>query len=1785
MKKNPLGCIFPTCSFAKSIKLFSLLFAFVFYTNVSFSQTDTCTTPTSISIGATCTTTNYNVASGFNNDGQAPCTGTSFRDGWYIFTTGATTTSISIQGTSNRQMGIAIYTGAGACNALIQQGCIVPGAANATLNATVTPSTTYKLRIMRTNNNTANNMTGTICIVDTTPASVCGSTTNIASCGTLVNTTIAAGTGSFGTSACSFTTGGIERVFTFTPATTGAYTIQQASSFAYIDYQFRTVASGCAAAGWTCIDDLSGASNSPSFTLTGGVQYYLLLDPESTAGGNISFTIGCPIVAPSNDDCNNAIPLTLNTSCSYSNYTTAGATASTTPSTPPVPGCASYSGGDVWFSFLVPANGEVTVDTQTGGMTDSGMAWYTGTCGALSLLECDDDDSANGLMSSITRTGLTPGTTIYVRFWEYSNDNPGTFGICATSPGPCTTPGAQANGFTPGTITSTSFPATFSGTADSYLVIQSTSATPPTHPVNGTIYNAGNIATLGAGLTFVQSGASTSITGTGLTGNTHYYYYIYAFNNAGCTGGPLYNAGGPLTGNAVTCPAAPSPISTSSTLNSINFTWPSSIGGGSNAVTYTLQVTTDAGFTANVAGSPFTINDPTVTYNLTGLAANTIYYYRIRANNGCSSSYTTGSATTGYCVPAPTSVDGTGITNVTMGTINNNTGAEAGNYGNYSAMSTTGSQGETIPFSIRFSTSGFGYDAIIWIDWNNDLDFDDTGELMFSGTSPSTNPGILTGSFQIPATAILGNHRLRIGGVDFGPPTPCYTGSYGTYEDYTINVIAATCPGPSNITVNLTSQTTATINWTAATPAPSNGYQYYLTTSATIPNGATIPTGSVGAGVTTLNLTGLTIGATYYIWIRSNCGGTQGFWIGTSFVAPTCLIGNSTGTSSLGCPSVVGGGLGLSGADHAAISCTAASTCVDLEATYLNLGNTTSYTVESITYAPPYQFGCLKNPVSVNIDDRWSPVVNLPFDFCFYGNTYNQCLIGSNGIITFDLVGNTPEGYCGYSFADNLPQVGHSSLVENSIFGAFHDIDPGISGEVGWELITLNSGCRALVASWSDVPMFSSTCNSQLYTGMIVLYENTNVIEVYLEEKNTCASWNGGNAVVGIQNATGTTAVVAPNRNGLDADWTVTNEAWRFVPAGASITTLAWHEGSGTSGPVLGTSDIITVCPGATTTYTAEITYTLCDGTTLVETDETTVTVTGSKVWDGSVNSQWNNANNWTPVGVPTAADCVLIPPTANNPIISGASYNGLGLNLTIQNGATLTVNPTNNVTITDWVNINAGGNLQLDNTSSLIQVNNNPNTGIMHMDRTVSIRKQDYVYWSSPVSSFASSAISPGTSAGYIYKWIPTIGANTNGFGNWTYGSENMVIGKGYIVRGPNAYTNTLTPFTATFIGTPNNGIITTPILRGTYNGANYSTGVSTTLGTSYDDNWNLIGNPYPSAVNAINFLTTNTNIDGFIKIWTHGTLPSNAIADPFYNNYVYNYTPADYITYNITGTSSGPGVFGGNIAAGQGFFVSMLHTSVATSENVTFNNSMRNSTNNNSQFFKNTTTSDDNNGRIWLDLIAADGSNVRNLIGYVDGASNNRDRLYDAITDVKLNLNLYSKIGDEPMTIQGRTLPFDELDLVPMGIKVPQTGNYSIGIGTVDGFFTNTNQNIYLEDLDTNIIHDLRQNPYTFSAIAGDDPDRFILRYTNNTLGNDDITNEEANVWAISSEILSIKSTKNTIKSIRVFDVLGRLLADYPEVNGYEIPLTKIQKNKVALIIQVTLSNGTIVNKKIIY
>ena len=953
-----------------------------------------------------------------------------------------------------------------------------------------------------------------------------------------------------------------------------------------------------------------------------------------------------------------------------------------------------------------------------------------------------------------------------------------------------------------------------------------------------------------------------------------------------------------------------------------------------------------------------------------------------------------------------------------------------------------------------------------------------------------------------------------------------------------------------------------------------------------------------GAGsMSYISMNGLTPGQTIFIRVWDRLDGTGTFGI----CATTCANGNGTGTTTLACPSVVSGGLGLNGVNPQPMSCQALG-CVDLEATYLQLNQPTNYSVSTIPYSPPYQFTCLRNRLNVNVDDVWSPVINLPFDFCFYGNNYNKCLIGSNGVITFDTTTNTPGGFSTFVINNNLP---NASLFKNTIFGVYHDIDPSKGGQVGWELITLNTGCRALVASWNNIPMFF--CNSILYTGMIVLYENTNVIEVYIKEKNVCSSSNDGNAIVGIQNADGTNAVVADDRNGLSADWTVTDEAWRFTPTGTTLTTLKWFEGNGTSGTQLGTSNRINVCPTVTTTYTAEVTYALCNGTNLKYTDNVVVDITGNKIWNGGTNTNWNEGSNWTPSGVPTSANCVVIPDVSNDPIISNTPT-ALGHNLSVHNNAQLTMNDSQNLIITDKITVlQPNAIFTVNNNANLIQINDSAvNIGSIRYKRIApNIKGSDYVYWSSPVNNQDIGTIYDSTfpyNSGFKYQWNTTL-TNTNGAngnisqGQWETASGIMTKGRGYIIRGSSSFGMPPSNIPTIFNGVPFNGTIPYTVYRGSYTGDDYY-GANGAEITNLDDNFNLIGNPYPSSINALKFLQTNaynvsTNptgfIKGYVKLWTHGTDPGQGVTNPFYGSFQYNYDAEDYLTINFMGPTKP--LYDNIIRSGQGFFV-QTEDGETGSGIVNFNNSMRYDATfapySNSGFFKNANTVNSEfsieRHRIWLDLVDSNSQSSRILVGYAADATNEYDNLFDAPTAIPSGLKLFTTITNDIniYEIQGRSLPFDINDEIAIGIKVTTQGNYSFAIAALDGLFEG--QNIYLKDTLLNTTHDLKASPYSFTTSAGITSDRFKIVYINNALGNPSYSIDNAIKVLVNNEV-AVSSSNLQMESIEVFNVLGQKLQTYNNINGNYFTLLNLHKNNTTLLLRIKLQTGETVIEKIIY
>lgn len=575
------------------------------------------------------------------------------------------------------------------------------------------------------------------------------------------------------------------------------------------------------------------------------------------------------------------------------------------------------------------------------------------------------------------------------------------------------------------------------------------------------------------------------------------------------------------------------------------------------------------------------------------------------------------------------------------------------------------------------------------------------------------------------------------------------------------------------------------------------------------------------------------------------------------------------------------------------------------------------------------------------------------------------------------------------------------------------------------------------------------------------------------------------------------------------------------------------------------------------------------------------------RVWTGAINNDWNNQLNWTPNSVPTSNNCIVIPDVVNDPEIMGSNYNAYAETLSILGGAELEVSSSNAITVIDAINVDATGSFEIENNASLIQINNVPNIGKVKIEKiTQPMYRFDYTYWGSPVtaaSGFTLGMLSPATLPDKYFSWIPSVSGS---FGSWFYESAATVMNpiKGYIVRAPQTFSFTSdvkVPYTANFIGTPNNGDISAPIFRGT-------------LVDSVDDDWNLLGNPYPSALNAELFLSDAANrdiIDGTIYFWTHKSPPSADNVDPFYGDFVINYSADDYASWNRlggVGTAAGDSdaIPSGFIASGQGFFTKS--TGATSGNSVVFKNTMRVNFNND-QFFRNSIVAASNaraneneKHRIWLNLVSNGGSFNQILVGYHNEATNELDRDFDGVrlTD-NSSFTFHSKLSDSNLVIQGRALPFSDQDQVPLGYKSAVNETFSIRIDHIDGLFEN--QNIYIEDRLLQNIHDLKQSPYVFTSGIGSFDDRFVLRYSNGFLGTSSLANESEVSASLRNEKLVIH-VGEVLSEVSLYDISGKLILTEVLERPTTIFETAFHGAEGVYIAKIKFKNGKFATKKLI-
>ncbi len=366
------------------------------------------------------------------------------------------------------------------------------------------------------------------------------------------------------------------------------------------------------------------------------------------------------------------------------------------------------------------------------------------------------------------------------------------------------------------------------------------------------------------------------------------------------------------------------------------------------------------------------------------------------------------------------------------------------------------------------------------------------------------------------------------------------------------------------------------------------------------------------------------------------------------------------------------------------------------------------------------------------------------------------------------------------------------------------------------------------------------------------------------------------------------------------------------------------------------------------------------------------------------------------------------------------------------------------------------------------------------------------------------------------------------------------MDIGEGYFIRSDSQSG----VFTRTFTGSVNNGCLDRTVY---YN--------------SSTDNYNLIGNPYPSALNWSLFYADNSDvIEGTMYYWNQSQVGPNNSA-------------SDYISYNATGSSE-PGTTG-NIATGLGVFVKTLQAGT-----VTFKNTHR-VVGNNDQFFRNADNPDD--GKSWFRLSGSTGYSPI-LIGFVPDATDGYENTHDGVfANDGAAIEFYSFIDTNKYEIQGRSvLQANQQISVPLGFQVTTSGDYTIS-RVLD--YIDTDFEILLEDTLLNTMTDLRTSDYTFN-IPGpvENNGRFILHYNySSTLGTDDFILDSKQIHSFFQDNNLITTTTSNdveISRMQLYDVTGKELINA----SFQQSLNTNNLSTGIYIVKYSLTDFRIISKKVI-
>ncbi len=508
------------------------------------------------------------------------------------------------------------------------------------------------------------------------------------------------------------------------------------------------------------------------------------------------------------------------------------------------------------------------------------------------------------------------------------------------------------------------------------------------------------------------------------------------------------------------------------------------------------------------------------------------------------------------------------------------------------------------------------------------------------------------------------------------------------------------------------------------------------------------------------------------------------------------------------------------------------------------------------------------------------------------------------------------------------------------------------------------------------------------------------------------------------------------------------------------------------------------------------------------------------------------------------------------------------------------------NITSTGKLNIDPGdyisikkellveGILEVFHEGSLLTTENDAqitNSGMINIHKTTTeLKKYDYTYWSSPVKDALLEEVFYASPLNSFFTFNTTEfndnnqdELDDNAPAAWQPVTGNMTPGKGYTAMAPDT-----DPFITTqsiiFSGTPNSGTIEVPVELSEKD-------------TVKSNNWNLIGNPYPSAIDADLFLNDTVNkeiLGGCIYLWTHATSMESG-----------KYTSDDYAVYNsgtggISASTSNrePGKY---IASCQGFFVQSLQRG-----NIRFTNSMRTNSGNNNFFKEQKNKTDSKKDRIWLNLYNDEGAFSQILIGFIDGASTKIERNYDAIRfDGNKYLSFYTITENHKLAITG-TSPFTGEEIIPLGIssKFKEETTLKIDIEKLSGILKS--KDIYLTDKLLHQTHLLNESAYEFKVNgSGIFNNRFELSFKKPGDNYNELYSGRMILLKNFYDHYEVETHgRNPIRSLKVYDMQGRTIFNRKSMRMKDRISKEIFKSNGVFLLVIKIENDRFYTRKLL-